>query len=231
MAEDLSNSIDEPSRNSSHRTDVQTGRGVIVDIGTGDGHFVYTAARQNPNQFYIGIDANTSALEKISEKVYRKPTKGGAPNALFVNASVEDLPSELDGVADEVHVHFPWGSLLQAVACGNQNVLRAMRRICSEDALLEIVIGSDPDRDRSELKRLAVPELTRDYISNSLAPAYAAAGFEVMEQGVLQPSQWPDLRTSWAKRLRGGTGRLLVYIIARAVKVQIASGADSAATP
>ncbi|HKS08585.1 MAG TPA: methyltransferase domain-containing protein [Pyrinomonadaceae bacterium] len=83
-----------------------TGEGIIVDIGTGDGRFVYQSARQNPKKFYIGIDPNVSPLEKISEKIYRKPAKGGAPNALFIQAAVEDLPAELNGVADELHVHF-----------------------------------------------------------------------------------------------------------------------------
>jgi len=224
VAEDRSSSIEKHYRNLSLPTDANLHGGVIVDIGTGDGHYVYTAARQNPDKFYIGIDANTSGLEKISEKIYRKPTKGGTPNALFVNASVEDLPCELDGVADEVHIHFPWGSLLQAIAAGNQNVLRAIRRICAGGALLEIVIGSDPDRDRSELARLAVPALTREYLSNTLVPAYAAAGFEVMEQGVLQPSEWPALQTTWSKRLRGGRDRTLVYIIAQAVKSHVVTG-------
>ncbi|HEU4794362.1 MAG TPA: methyltransferase domain-containing protein, partial [Pyrinomonadaceae bacterium] len=111
---------------------------MIVDIGTGDGRFVYQSARQNPKKFYIGIDPNVSRLEKISEKIYRKPAKGGAPNALFIQAAVEDLPAELDGVADELHVHFPWGSLLRAVAAGDVAVLRNLRRICAPGALLEV---------------------------------------------------------------------------------------------
>jgi 16S rRNA (adenine(1408)-N(1))-methyltransferase len=124
---------------------------VIVDIGTEDGVFVYQSARRNPRKLYIGVDANPRPLEKISEKIHRKPAKGGAPNALFVQAAVEDLPPELDGVADEVHVHFPWGSLLRAMATGDPAVLRNLRRICSPGALLEVVIGVDPERDRGEV--------------------------------------------------------------------------------
>jgi 16S rRNA (adenine(1408)-N(1))-methyltransferase len=63
---------------------------VIVDIGTGDGRFVYQSARENPRKFYIGIDPNVRPLEKISEKIYRKPAKGGATNALFDQAALED---------------------------------------------------------------------------------------------------------------------------------------------
>ena len=126
-----------------------TGEGIVIDIGTGDGRFVYESARQNPNKFYIGIDASVQPLKKISEKIHRKPAKGGAPNVLFVQASVEDLPSELDGVANEVHIHFPWGSLLQVVGKGEVEALKVIRRVCAEDALLEVVTGLDPTRDAS----------------------------------------------------------------------------------
>jgi 16S rRNA (adenine(1408)-N(1))-methyltransferase len=84
-----------------------TGEGIVVDIETGDGRFVSVLARQNPRQFYIGIDANAKSLEKISMKATGKPSKGGLPNVLFVQAAVENLPEELNEIADEIHIHFP----------------------------------------------------------------------------------------------------------------------------
>ena len=194
-----------------------TGEGVVVDIGTGDGRFVYQSARQNPNKFYIGIDPNVRPLEKISEKIHRKPAKGGAPNVLFIQSAVEDLPAELDGVADEVHVHLPWGSLLRAVATGDAGVLRNVRRICSPGALLEVVLGLDPNRDRSEIERLALPQFTLDYIDNRLISEYRSAGFEIFERGILPADQWPEFNTSWAKRLQGNEQRSITYLIARSI--------------
>jgi 16S rRNA (adenine(1408)-N(1))-methyltransferase len=201
-----------PSRNSLP----DTGEGIVIDIGTGDGLFVSESARKNPRKFYIGIDANARPLEKISEKIHRKPAKGGLPNVLFLQAAVEDLPSELDGVADEVHVHFPWGSLLGAVANGDESVLSNLRRICSADALLEIVIGFDPVRDVAELGRLQVPSLSFEYIDSFLAPRYANAGFAIIERGLLAQSEWTSVQTSWARRLKGRADRSLIYIIGRA---------------
>ena len=193
-----------------------TGEGIVLDIGTGDGHFVSESARRNPNKFYIGIDANPRPLEKISEKIHRNPAKGGLPNVLFIQASLEDLPAELDGVADEVHIHFPWGSLLRAVATGDEKALRGLRRVCSPDAVLEILIGLDPERDRSEIERLGLKPLTNAYIEAELTPRYEAAGFEIVESGVVAQTEWPKLKSSWAKRLRGNADRALVYLIARA---------------
>jgi len=187
------NSTDTPLKNLSPLT----GEGVIIDIGTGDGRFVYQSARQNPNKFYIGIDPNVRPLEKISEKIHRKPAKGGAPNVLFVQAAIEDLPAELDGVADEVHVHFPWGSLLRAVATGDVDILRNVRRICAPGAMLEVVIN--------------------DHLADQLIERYRSAGFEVLEHGSVPAAQWSEFETTWARRLKQNEHRSVVYLIARAI--------------
>jgi 16S rRNA (adenine(1408)-N(1))-methyltransferase len=207
------NSIDTRSKNLLPLT----GEGIVVDIGTGDGLFVYQSARQNPNKFYIGIDANVRPLEKISEKIHRKPAKGGAPNVLFIQSSVEDLPAELDAVADEVHIHFPWASLLKAVAAGDVDVLANVRRICAADALLEVVVGLDPSSDRAEISRLGLPSFSIELIDRELVQRYRAAGFEIEERGCLFAGDWPEFKTSWAKRLKGSDARPIVYLIARAV--------------
>ncbi len=60
---------------------------MIVDIGTGDGLYVYRSARANPNKFYIGIDVQRKGMQKVSEKIHRKPEKGGSPNVLFFQAA------------------------------------------------------------------------------------------------------------------------------------------------
>jgi hypothetical protein len=135
---------------------------------------------------------------------------------LFVQAAVEDLPVELDGVADEVHVHFPWGSLLRAVATGDVVVLQNLRRICSPGALLEVVLGLDPTRDQSEIERLGLSTLTLEYIDQTLVPQYAAAGFEITERGIIPAADWPEFNTSWAKRLQQNDQRVITYVIARA---------------
>ena len=184
----------------------------MIDIGTGDGRFVSAAARANPNKFYIGIDANVKPLEKISMKATRKPSKGGLPNALFVQAAVEDLPDELNGTADEIHTHFPWGSLLKAVATGDEAVLRSLRRIAATECLLEIAIGIDPERDKTELARLEIPDLTPIVLHSFLIPKYIAAGFEFLEHGTMDAAEWSRLDTSWARKLQGRSGRCVIYL-------------------
>lgn len=192
MARASSNSIERGWRSSSGRT----AGGVVVDIGTGDGRYAYRSARANPDRFYIGIDVDRKALEKVSERIHRKPLKGGLPNVLFVHAPAEDLPRELDQVADEIHIHFPWGSLLRALAVGDAPVLGGLRRIAAPGAWLEILIGIDEVRDAGEARRLKLPPLTEEYLRSTLIPRYARAGFEVQDGGIITASEWPHLDTT-----------------------------------
>ena len=195
-----------------------TAGGVIVDIGTGDGRFVYRCAREDRAKFHIGIDANAKPLEKISMKATRRPAKGGVRNALFIQAAIEDLPAELNDTANEIHIHFPWGSLLRAVATGDENALRGLHRIGARGCLLEVVIGIDTERDRTEIERLALPDLSLNYIESVLTARYERIGFEMREKGVLSIADWKRLHTSWASRLSTNDRREVVYFIAEARK-------------
>ena len=57
-----------------------TAGSVIVDIGTGDGRFVYQSARENPAKFYVGIDANANDLPDVI---------AGPPAAVVQTADVQ----------------------------------------------------------------------------------------------------------------------------------------------
>lgn len=188
----------------------------MIDIGTGDGRFVSVSAKSNPDKFFIGIDANVKPLEKPSMKATRKPSKGGLPNALFVQAAVEELPGELNGVANKIYVNFPWGSLLQAVANASETVIRGLRRSAAGGCILEINLGIDTERDKTEIERLGIPALTENYIQNVLFPEYQSLGFTYLRHHRLEAPEWQKIETTWAKKLQGGSGRMVTRLVFRA---------------
>ena len=171
---------------------------------------------REPKQFFIGIDANVRPLAKISEKICRRAEKGGAPNALFLQATAEELPEELSGIASEVRIQFPWGSLLRSVAIADEIVLKNLRRLCRSHARLEVIIGIDSKRDKSELQRLAVPDLSVEYVKHELPGAYETHGFRVIECQAIPSSDWPEIESTWAKKLRRRRARVLIYLHAEA---------------
>jgi len=171
---------------------------------------------REPEKLFIGIDANVRPLAKISEKICRRTEKGGAPNALFLQATAEELPEELDGIASEVRIQFPWASLLRSVAVGDEVVLKNLRRLCRDNAKLEILIGIDPRRDKSELQRLGVPDLSVRNVKQKLVAAYEANGFSVFEYKIGPSSAWQEIESTWAKKLRHGRTRVLIHLSAKA---------------
>ena len=162
------------------------------------------------------MDANAKPLEKPSMKATRKPAKGGLPNAMFVQAAVEDLPEEFAGAVSEIRVNFPWGSLLRAVATGDAKVLAGLKRIARDGAVLEIVIGIDAEHDRAELERLGVSVQSLDRIERELVPIYEAAGFERSESREVAPAEWARFETSWARKLSGNESRRVFLMRFRA---------------
>jgi 16S rRNA (adenine(1408)-N(1))-methyltransferase len=149
-------------------------------------------------------------------KATRKPSKGGLPNAMFVQAAVEDLPEELKGIANKIHINFPWGSLLRAVATGDQDILRSLRCITAPDGLLEIIIGLDPERDKAQIERLEISDLTPSVVHSYVVSKYNAVGFDLLEHRVLHPTEWSKLDTSWARRLQGNQDREVIDLIFQA---------------
>src|SRR5258708_21487727 len=78
---------------------------IILDLGTGDGRYVHTLAERNPHWFVIGVDTCRENLCEYS--------RAKLPNALFVIASAQDLPCELNGLVSHITINFPWGNLLE----------------------------------------------------------------------------------------------------------------------
>lgn len=191
-------------------------RSITVDVGTGDGLFVYKCAQSDPQKFFIGIDANRRPLEKISEKIHRRPAKGGLPNVLFAQAAAEDLPDELSGIASEALVQFPWVRLLRGVVSGDEVAMRNLRQICAPEARLQVMIGLDPERDRHEWERLELPRISADYLNTVLDLRYRNAGFRIVAVEEFASSQGLEFQTSWARRLQTGSGRSFIRLTAEA---------------
>jgi 16S rRNA (adenine(1408)-N(1))-methyltransferase len=121
--------------------------------------------------------------------------------ALFVVAAAEALPSELDGLVDELRLHFPWGSLLRGLLDADQRVLSGMARLMRPGAVATTLL-SVTARDAS----LGLPPLCAD-TALALAAAYAARALALVEWRLATASEVAAAHSTWAKRLGVGRGR------------------------
>ncbi|GAB2729468.1 hypothetical protein GCM10027089_61370 [Nocardia thraciensis] len=171
-----------------------------VDLGTGDGRAVLSAAAVDAQRLVIGVDANAAGMAEAARRALR--TRGGIPNVLFVAAAVESLPPELDGIADEVTVNFPWGTLLRGLLTGDAAVLGGLSRIMKPGAALDILLSVTA---RDGLPGLPAIEDAAT-VADLLAP-YTAHGLVVTGVRPLEPADVAAAGSSWGKRLGAGGRR------------------------
>jgi 16S rRNA (adenine(1408)-N(1))-methyltransferase len=177
---------------------------IVVDLGTGDGRFAYTAAAAHPDWFVVGVDALSERLADYSAKALRKRAKGGLPNALFVRASAEQPPPELRGRADDVRVLLPWGALLVGLVDPPRRpaVLDGIAALAHhQGADLTIVLNAEPWEESTPKDMADLPPVTVDSVEHTLKPAYAERGITVVETRELTEPEVKDLATTWARRL------------------------------
>ncbi len=160
-----------------------------MDLGTGDGRFVLAHAASHPDRLVLGIDASADAMVEASRRAARRNGRGGLPNARFVVSALEALPAELDGLADLVAVHFPWGSLRSAAAGHDPGAAARLARLVRPGGRLELLLA-DAERDG------AVPIDPKGVVA-----AYERLGLRPIEA---QPAGLVDavaVHSSWGKRL------------------------------
>jgi 16S rRNA (adenine(1408)-N(1))-methyltransferase len=162
---------------------------------------VLAAAAAQPDRLVVGVDANAAGMMTASRRAVARPSRGGLPNAMFVVAAVEALPAELDGVADLVTVHFPWGSLLRGLLGADPATMTGLTRVLRPGATLQLLVSSTV-RDRG----VGVAPIQATTL-HTLAASYATWGLAVTE---LRPATVADVaaaHSSWGKRLGVGTRR------------------------
>ena len=175
----------------------------MIDLGTGDGRFVLTTAARQPGTLAIGVDASAAGMVDGSRRAARPIRWGGLPNALFVVAAAEDLPHELDGLADALTVHLPWGSLLRGVLTAEPSIVAGLARVARPGASLSMLVSLEA-RDRSQ----GLPELETELIPG-LAARYACHGFELLQAHPATAAEVAAAHSSWAKRLGRDRRRVL----------------------
>ena len=175
----------------------------LVDLGTGDGAWPRRFAREHDNVLAIGVDSDRRALGEAAKMAERKPARGGAPNALYVAASAEQLPSELSGVADWVTIYFPWAALLQLILRGEEQIGRIVGGLAGPRARLSIVLNAEAVPDGFE-------QPTPAEVTKSLKEALGAVEFRITRSEWLSADEAPP--TTWGGRLVKGSGRRMIGI-------------------
>lgn len=175
----------------------------LVDLGTGDGAWPRRFAREYPQCLAIGVDPDRKALREAAKLAERKPARGGAPNTLYVAASIERLPPALYSSADWVTIYFPWAALLRTLLNGDEVLAEVLQLLCQPRARLSIVLNAEAAPDG-----LTPP--TPQSVSKSLEQPLESSGFRITRSEWLDADQTPP--STWGGRLVKGSGRSMLAL-------------------
>jgi len=160
---------------------------IILDLGTGDGRYVHTLADRFPDSFVIGVDSCRENLHEYS--------RAKLANMLFVIASAQSLPQELNSLISHLTINFPWGSLLESLLTGDPNLMRGLASLSRSDTSIDIRLNGGA---------LAEQGWTLEDGAEQIFCNLLQSGWQI-ETPVIMSA--PELRTfpsSWAKRLTFG---------------------------
>lgn len=163
---------------------------------------VLERARREPRTLAIGIDASAPAMADSSRRAARPVAKGGLPNAVFVVASAEHVPDELVGLADELTVLFPWGSLLRGTLGLGEAAARGIASLLRPGAAA-VALVSVTDRDALGISPLD------DESRPEIAARWSAFGLCVARFRRSTAEEAAATGSTWAKRLSMGRDRPL----------------------
>ena len=162
-------------------------RRTLIDLGTGDGRFVRCLAEKYPVDFFIGIDACRENLRLNSQRPL--------PNMLFVIASAQALPPELDGLASHLNINFPWGSLLDGLLNNDRALIQGLAAMSRPQAGMEIYLNG-------EALRTAGSEL--ECGAEQIEGILNASGWSTRSRACMDTNALRSTSSTWAKRLAFG---------------------------
>jgi 16S rRNA (adenine(1408)-N(1))-methyltransferase len=139
-------------------------------------------------------------MAETSRRAARAPRRGGLPNALFVVAAAEHPPVGLAGVADELSIIFPWGSLLAGALALDPAAADGIASLVAPMGCVRI-LASIVDDDR-----LALAPLNPDDASG-LAARWSCHGLRLSSYRPATAAELDGSGSSWGRRLAAGRRR------------------------
>jgi 16S rRNA (adenine(1408)-N(1))-methyltransferase len=160
-------------------------------------------------------------MAESSLRAARPTRKGGLPNAMFIVAAAERPPVELRGIADELTIAFPWGSLLRGMLADDDapDAAAGIAALLAPRGTLVAHLSIDP-RDR-----LALPAL-ETIPATQLGSRWRRHGVEL---ACWRPDTAAEIQatgSSWARRLRAGRERAVWRLELRRPSSDGAAGDD-----
>jgi hypothetical protein len=168
---------------------------ILLDLGTGDGRYVCCRAEQHHDHSFIGLDACRENL--------RANSRIKLPNALFVIASAQNLPIELNGLVSHITINFPWGSLLEGLLGSEGSLVSQLQYITRPFAVLDIHLNAEA---------LVTAGWTLESGADQIERVINAEGWRIKSRSWMDARVLRSFPATWAKRLAFGRDPRAIHL-------------------
>lgn len=184
----------------------------FLDIGTGDGRYVYKNALENTNNLYIGIDPAKN-IEDYQREINRKRLK----NAVLIQSSIENYNPDFKDFFDEISIILPWGNLLKYCVTVDLSFFEKISNWLKNDGTIKIIFGFNEELEEKQTKKLNLKNLNDKEVeflkeNYSKIPNLQLISFENVFYLDLE-----TVETTWAKKLKHGADRSYFSIILKKI--------------
>lgn len=174
----------------------------FLDIGTGDGRYVYKNALENTNNLYIGIDPAKN-IEDYQREINRKRLK----NAVLIQSSIENYNPDFKDFFDEISIILPWGNLLKYCVTVDLSFFEKISKWLKNEGAIKIIFGFNEELEEKQTKKLNLKNLNDKEVeflkeNYSKIPNLQLISFENVFYLDLE-----TVETTWAKKLKHGADR------------------------
>jgi len=160
---------------------------ITLDLGTGDGRYVRTLAEQHPDSLIIGVDSCRENLREYSQAKLQ--------NMLFIIASAQNLPKELNGLVSQITINFPWGSLLESLLAGDPKLMRGLESISRSNTSVDVCLNSGALDEAGTTLEAGAEKIYSNLIRS---------GWQIESPVMINANALRSFPTTWAKRLAFG---------------------------
>lgn len=146
---------------------------LIIDLGTGQGSFVYFNALNNKNYFYVGLDSCGDSMKKYAVKQYKNKIE----NLIYIIMNAQNLEDIFQNKFSEIYINLPWGTLLEGIFKEELRILHSISKISKSGCSLNICFSYEEKLEKFEIERRNLPVLNEEYFKEIFIPMYEKYGF------------------------------------------------------
>ncbi|BAK81735.1 16S rRNA (adenine(1408)-N(1))-methyltransferase NpmA [Candidatus Arthromitus sp. SFB-rat-Yit] len=179
---------------------------LVIDLGTGQGAFVYFSALENKNKFYVGLDSCGDSMKKYAIKQYKNKLE----NLVYIIMNAQNIDNLLYNMFSEVYINLPWGSLLEGIFKEELGIIYNISKLLVDSGKMKICFSYNDKFEKMEIEKRNLPDLNESYFDD-FKMLYSKYNIEIHDINLVLKDEIP-FESKWVKVL-GESNRREFYII------------------